>query len=39
MTTWGPMPGTVEERIKDSKCALALRHLQSGYEAVNAVWM
>jgi len=29
----------VEERIKDSKCGLALRHLPSGYEAVNAVWM
>lgn len=29
----------VEERIKDSKCGLALRHLPSGYSAVNAVWM
>jgi len=29
----------VEERIKDSKCGLALRHLPSGYEAVNRVWM
>ncbi len=29
----------VEERIKDSKCGLALRHLPSGYEAVNNVWM
>jgi len=29
----------VEERIKDSKCGLALRHLPSGYEAVNTVWM
>lgn len=29
----------VEERIKDSKCGLALRHLPSGYETVNVVWM
>jgi len=29
----------VEERIKDSKCGLALRHLPSGYETVNRVWM
>ncbi len=29
----------VEERIKDSKCGLALRHLPSGYGAVNRVWM
>jgi hypothetical protein len=29
----------VEERIRDSKCGLALRHLPSGYSAVNAVWM
>ena len=29
----------VEERLRDSKCGLALRHLPSGYSAVNAVWM
>ncbi len=29
----------VEERIRDSKCGLALRHLPSGYSAVNQVWM
>lgn len=29
----------VEERIKDSKCGMALCHLPSGYEAVNNVWM
>jgi hypothetical protein len=29
----------IEERIKDSKCGMALRHLPSGYAAVNAVRM
>jgi hypothetical protein len=29
----------IEERLRDSKCGLALRHLPSGYSAVNAVWM
>jgi hypothetical protein len=29
----------VEERIKDSKCGLALRHLPSGHARVNEVWM
>ncbi|HET7486472.1 MAG TPA: IS1380 family transposase [Acidimicrobiales bacterium] len=29
----------VEERLRDSKCGLALRHLPSGYSQVNAVWM
>lgn len=29
----------MEERLKESKCGLALRHLPSGYEAVNRVWM
>ena len=29
----------VEERIKDSKLAMALRHLPSGYAAANEVWM
>lgn len=29
----------MEERIKDSKLGFALRHLPSGYAAVNAVWM
>lgn len=29
----------VEERIKDSKAGMALRHLPSGYAATNAVWM
>lgn len=29
----------VEERLRDSKCGLALRHLPSGYSTVNAVWM
>ncbi len=36
---WFRERAQVEERIKDSKCGLALRHLPSGYEAVNQVWM
>ncbi|MGH9062944.1 MAG: hypothetical protein ACRD0L_03020, partial [Acidimicrobiales bacterium] len=27
------------ERLKDSKLGMALRHLPSGYPAINAVWM
>src|SRR6266852_6100459 len=37
--SWFRQRAQVEERLKDSKCGLALRHLPSGYEAVNAVWM
>ena len=29
----------VEERLKDSKLGLSLRHLPSGYLEINAVWM
>ncbi len=29
----------VEERLKDSKLGLSLRHLPSGYPEINAVWM
>lgn len=29
----------VEERLKEAKLGMALRHLPSGYAAVNAVWM
>lgn len=36
---WFRERASVEERLKDSKCGLALRHLPSGYEAVNTVWM
>jgi len=36
---WFRERAQVEERIKDSKAGLALRHLPSGYEAVNRVWM
>lgn len=36
---WFRMRALVEERIKDSKLGLALRHMPSGYEAVNALWM
>ena len=37
--SWFRARAQVEERLKDSKCGLALRHLPSGYEAVNTVWM
>lgn len=36
---WFRERAQVEERIKDSKCGLALRHLPSGYHRVNVVWM
>lgn len=36
---WFRQRALVEERIRDSKCGMALRHLPSGYPAVNAVWM
>jgi hypothetical protein len=36
---WFRERAQVEERIKDSKCGLALRHLPSGYRDVNTVWM
>lgn len=36
---WSRQRGLVEERIKDSKLGLAMRHMPSGYEAVNAMWM
>lgn len=36
---WFRMRALVEERLKDGKLGLALRHLPSGYEAVNAMWM
>jgi hypothetical protein len=36
---WFRERGQVEERIKDSKLGMALRHLPSGSAAVNAVWM
>ena len=37
--SWFRGRAQVEERIRNSKCGLALRHLPSGYSAVNAVWM
>lgn len=37
--SWFRQRALVEERIKDSKLGLALRHLPSGYEAVNNMWM
>ena len=36
---WFRRRALVEEKIKDSKLGLALRHMPSGYEAVNAMWM
>lgn len=36
---WFRQRAQVEERIKDSKCGLALRHLPSGFADVNVVWM
>ena len=35
---WFRMRALVEEKIKDSKLGLAMRHMPSGYEAVNAMW-
>jgi hypothetical protein len=36
---WFRMRALVEERIKDSKLGLAMRHMPSGYELVNVMWM
>jgi hypothetical protein len=36
---WFRMRALVEEKIKDSKLGLAMRHMPSGYEAVNVMWM
>jgi Transposase DDE domain group 1 len=36
---WFRMRALVEERIKDTKLGMALRHLPSGYEATNRTWM
>jgi hypothetical protein len=36
---WFRQRALIEERIKDTKLGYALRHLPSGYAAVNAVWM
>ena len=36
---WFRMRALVEEKIKDSKLGLAMRHMPSGYEAVNVLWM
>ena len=37
--SWFRQRALVEERIEDSKAGMALRHLPSGYEAVNRSWM
>src|SRR6266536_3506613 len=39
LEAWFRERGQVEERIKDSKLGMALRHLPSGSAQVNAVWM
>jgi hypothetical protein len=36
---WFRMRALVEEKIKDSKLGLAMRHMPSGYESVNVLWM
>ena len=36
---WFRERARIEERIKDSKLGMALRHLPSGYQATNACWM
>lgn len=36
---WFRQRALVEEKIKDSKLGLALRHMPSGYESVNQLWM
>ena len=36
---WFRMRALVEEKIKDAKHGTALRHLPSGFEAVNRTWM
>jgi hypothetical protein len=36
---WFRQRALVEEKIKDSKLGLAMRHMPSGYEAVNVMWM
>lgn len=36
---WFRKRALVEEKIKDSKLGMAMRHMPSGYETVNALWM
>jgi len=36
---WFRLRARVEEKIKDSKLGMAMRHMPSGYEAVNVMWM
>lgn len=37
--SWFRMRALVEEKIKDAKLGAALRHLPSGFRAVNCTWM
>jgi len=39
LEAWFRERAQIEERIKDTKLGMALRHLPSGSAAVNAVWM
>ena len=39
MEAWFRMRALVEEKIKDAKLGAALRHLPSGFAAVNHTWM
>ncbi len=36
---WFRLRAHVEETIKDSKLGMAMRHMPSGYESVNVMWM
>jgi hypothetical protein len=36
---WSRQRALIEERIRDAKLGAALRHLPSGYQAVNRTWM
>jgi hypothetical protein len=36
---WFRLRARVEEKLKDSKLGLAMRHMPSGHESVNVMWM
>lgn len=39
LEAWFRMRALLEEKVKDAKLGAALRHLPSGFEAVNRTWM
>lgn len=39
LESWFRIRALVEEKIKDAKLGMPLRHLPSGYESVNRTWM